>query len=185
MRRALALLLGAVALAGCGLPRLTMTGDSITAIVAPYATADMSSEYRLDVSAHNGARIDQILPYLTEQLKTPPAVAVVNVGTNDAVQGYANWRVAFDQVVAQVASVPCVVFVTVAESTDAYDVTHSQVAAQINAAIAETGYRVADWNAVVLERGLEVSAEGIHPTIPVGAQTLADLIEAQVATCPA
>ena len=160
--------------------RVAIVGDSVTRLAREEIDEALVDEFRVDIQVRDGKRIDEMLPVLHHQLSGPtgpPEVVIVNLGTNDAVQGYDGWPAGFDEVVAATQSVTCVLLVTIAESTNAYgkDGTAAAINDRIRATASEhANVHVVDWNEVVATRGLEVSLEGIHPT-PLGEQIIADL----------
>ncbi len=175
--------------------RVVVAGDSLTALAQPALSAALDGRYPLDYLFRISARTDQITPLMEADRAargTPDAV-VVNLGTNDAVEGGrpADARAAWDDLVHAVRGVPCVVLTTVNTNADALGRTDR--AATINARIEALAaaeprrVKVVDWTGFV--RGLSPAGaatylrpDGIHET-DAGAAWLAAADRAALASC--
>jgi lysophospholipase L1-like esterase len=131
-----------------GAPLVAFVGDSTTALaalpsdLAPEGAiaAVFAGDYDIRVEAQFGRTIGDMVDEVeavVDDAGGPPDVLVVNLGTNDALQGSTEWPAAFDELLSLVADHPCVLLVTVNETIDALVGPTSSTAASINARIAE------------------------------------------------
>lgn len=147
--------------AGARRPLVAFVGDSTTALAA--MPTDLAPDgalagafgdgYRIHVEAQFGQTIGDMLDEVEAVLDDPsgpPDALVLNLGTNDAVQDTTDWPAAFDEMLSLVEDHPCVLLVTVNESTDAFLGSTGTTATSINARIAEavTAPNIfhVDWN---------------------------------------
>ena len=72
---------------GASKPTVVFDGDSITVLATPAIHQLLDPSYDVNVLAVIGIRINQSLPALQSALKLHPDAVVVNLGTNDALQG--------------------------------------------------------------------------------------------------
>jgi hypothetical protein len=119
---------------------------------------------------------------------------VVNLGTNDALQGgvHPDWVSGWDKLIRITRTTPCVVLTTINPAADA--LSHRPIATRINADIRALAaqhpkkYKVADWSRFlsrhVSNQRTYLRAEPIliHPT-PTGAVKLAALDQSALAKC--
>jgi lysophospholipase L1-like esterase len=144
-----------------GAPRVAFVGDSTTALAAmptdlmpDGAIADAFAEdYRIHLEAQFGQTIGDMLDEVETVLDDrggPPDALVVNLGTNDVIEDTTDWADDLDRLLELVADHPCVLLVTVNESTDAFLGPERTTAASINARIAEAvtapNVHHVDWN---------------------------------------
>jgi hypothetical protein len=96
-------------------PTIPVVGDSITFLTGYDISVALRGAYHADVQAKPGKRIDQMLPSLQSAVARRPRAAVVNLGTNDAlqVQTHPNWHRGFDRMIALLAPVRCVELTTI------------------------------------------------------------------------
>jgi lysophospholipase L1-like esterase len=135
--------------------QVAVIGDSITVLSKPYFARAFGSSGGADVRATSGKRIDQMLPALKAALKAKPRAVVVNLGTNDVLQGqyHPNWRPAFDRMIELLAPKHCVVLTTI--SSRAWSPTALPAEADVinraitTAAAAHPNFHILDWNALV------------------------------------
>ncbi len=184
-----------IALVGCGNPdlkrvalagdpdpqRVAIVGDSITVSSAPQIKHALEGRYRTDIRARPGQRIDQMLVALHGALAERPNAVVVNLGTNDVLQGDTHWHSSFDRMIADLADQPCVLITTISTRVTGWDAIPA-IAEQINRAIAETAatrarFHILDWNAAVhTGDGTQLLvADHVHPSA-AGEARLASLI---------
>src|SRR5664280_2384247 len=139
MRAAASIVVVGVVSAGCsgggdGTPHVAVVGDSITTLDHGEITSVLDPPYAVDFYYQNGMRIDQMLPRLRDGLavRGPGVPVIVNLGTNDALQGGRNVdpQKSWDQLLAITNDTPCVVFTTVNSVADAY--ARGKVAAALN-----------------------------------------------------
>ena len=175
-------------------PSVVFAGDSITVLATPAIHQLLDPGYDVDVLAVIGIRIGQSLPALQSALRSHPDAVVVNLGTNDALQGgrHPDWVVGWDKLIRITRSTPCVVLTTVNPAADS--LSHRAIATKINAQIRALAaqhpkkYQVADWSRFLSRHGSErrtyLRAEPvlIHPT-RAGAAELATLDKSALAKC--
>jgi lysophospholipase L1-like esterase len=147
------------------------------------------NEFRTEVRAQSGVRIDQMLEQLEEAVASEPHDVVVNLGTNDAdqVRTHPDWRTGLVRMVELLEPVPCVVLVTVGTRVDAR--TGTTTARDINvalvqAAAAHPNFHVLDWNALTLgpEGDTLLEPDDVHLS-DRGKAVLAERLERTVAAC--
>jgi len=175
-------------------PRVTITGDSITDLAAAALRRELSARYSTSILAVPGATMTMMTPYLRDQLATGPDVAVIDLGTNDAMTDNPHWARDVAAIRATIAPVPCVELVTVndtvADRMGSFFTRRSvTVGARINAALHEAAamsphVHLVDWKAAVdgdaAPGGPNVlTSDGIHPT-PLGQAWLAHHIREAV-----
>jgi lysophospholipase L1-like esterase len=171
-----------VALAGDPNPqRVAIVGDSITVSSTPQIKHALEGRYTTDIHARPGQRIDQMLVDLHGALAERPNAVVVNLGTNDVLQGDTQWHSSFDRMIADLAGQPCVQITTISTRVTGW-VAVPAIAEQINRAIAETAasraqFHIVDWNAAVhTGDGTQLLvADHVHPSA-AGEARLASLI---------
>ena len=174
--------------------RVTVAGDSITALEQPQLSAILTN-YTISYVFRYGISIAPATALLRKELASDgrPGGLVENLGTNDALTGHKGTGPppTLDPVVSAATGIPCVVLTTISTRADARG--GSDVAASLNAEIARlhrqdpARYQVVDWNGFVeLLRPADffrfIQADQIHPT-PLGAQWLAQADAAALAAC--
>lgn len=159
---------------------VAIVGDSITVLVRPHLSRALGEGYDTDVRAENGRRIDEMLAPLQDALRRHPRDAVVNLGTNDALQvaPHPDWRTGFAYMIELLAPVRCVVLVTVSTKLDRGPATET-VARDINAALVRAAaehpnLHLIDWDGALHAPGGTslLGPDRIHPT-PKGTAALA------------
>jgi GDSL-like Lipase/Acylhydrolase family len=205
-RPAIAMLMGCTLLASCTVaagqtppsskPQVVAIGDSITAYSSSDIHRALDPDYRVNISARLGKRIDQLLPVLTTSLKKHPKALIENLGTNDAIQDNRNWERSWNQMIGMVKDVPCVVLTTVNALPDELGggkLRQVSVAADINrrirhlAEIDPNKYQTVDWNGFL--QGLTLAnflhylvPDLVHPS-PGGEQWIASQDKAALSRC--
>src|SRR2546421_1254098 len=151
-------------------PRVAIVGDSITVSSTPQIKHALEGRYTTDIHARPGQRIDQMLVDLHGVLAERPTAVVVNLGTNDVLQGDTRWRRSFDRMIAALGGQPCVEITTISTRVTGW-VAIPAIAGQINRAIAETAasraqFHIVDWNAAVhTGDGTQLLvADHVHPS---------------------
>ena len=178
-----------------GQPRVSVIGDSITALAQPDISAALGPSYDIDYVFRISVRIDQLLGLVAadQQAHGPTAAAVINLGTNDAIAGGTDTHApaSFDRLVTAVDAVPCVVLTTIGPFADERG--RSDVGAALNrtmvglASADPTRYKVVDWNRFVTgldsqRRPSFLQPDLIHET-PAGARWIAASDKAALDTC--
>jgi hypothetical protein len=191
---AFALMLSAGGSPSASKPSVVFVGDSITVLATPAIHQLLDPDYDVEILAVIGIRINKSLPALESALTFHPHAVVVNLGTNDALQGglHPAWKSSWDKLIRITRNTPCVVLTTVNPAADA--LSHRPTATKINADIRALAaqnpkkYKVADWSRFlsrhVSSQRIYLRDEPIliHPT-PVGAQELASLDQSALARC--
>ena len=191
---AFAIVLSAGGSSGASKPSVVFDGDSITVLASPAIHQLLDPRYDVEVLAVIGIRISQSLPALEAALRSHPYAVVVNLGTNDALQGASrtDWVSSWDKLIRITRTTPCVVLTTINAAADALG--HRPVATRLNtrmralAARNPRKYKVADWSHFLtrdvknLRMYLRAEPILIHPT-PLGAVKLAALDQEALAKC--
>jgi lysophospholipase L1-like esterase len=168
--------------------KVAVIGDSITVLSAVAIQKQLGDHP--NIQAELGKRIDEMLPALRDALQKKPDAVVVNLGTNDVLQGtiHPDWRPGFLQLVQALEHTDCAVLVNI-NTTATNRSARPEFAPQINAAIAKAAethdnFHVIDWDAIVHAPGGDalIQPDTIHPTGP-GAQRLAREIRHTLADC--
>jgi lysophospholipase L1-like esterase len=118
---------------------------------------------------------------------------VINLGTNDVVQGWPIDQSAagLEQIVSLFPDANCIHLTTVSEFMPDRTSTTEADAIALNDAIrtmAATNpqIRIVDWNEIVAEQqaaGVDLTSDGVHPT-DEGQQLLVDAYEESMLACP-
>jgi hypothetical protein len=180
--------------AGASKPSVVFDGDSITVLATPAIHQLLDPRYDVNVLGVIGIRINQSLPALQSALRFHPDAVVVNLGTNDALQGgeHPDWVSGWDRLIRITRNTPCVVLTTINPAADA--LSHKPIARRINAAIRRLAaqhpmkYKVADWSRFLSRNVSNQRAYLltqpilIHPT-PAGAEKLVALDQKALAKC--
>ncbi len=155
---------------------VAVVGDSITYFSSPYIERSLRGDgYRID--ATTGYWMPQMYPAIQQLLPSSPAAWVVELGTNDARYGNANWPSDLSREVNAIAAQRCVVLVTVNPRL-------GSIATGIDQAIASTvagqsNFHSLDWGNIEWQKPKWVSPDGIHPS-PRGRAELAKLMRLTV-----
>jgi hypothetical protein len=156
-------------------PRVLVLGDSITDRSQAALKDELGAGFDLSIDGKTSFRVGQQLQSAERWSSRDFDQIVINLGTNDAIQGAAVEQSAAD-LAAMVALFPearCIHLVTVNEDIPAEaDPEAARRAAQLNhhlwtLAAADPRLHVVDWAALVraeLERGAEPTLDGVHPT---------------------
>jgi hypothetical protein len=91
---------------------VAVVGDSITYLSSPYIERTLKSD-GYAIRAKESQIMAQVYPYLQSLVGTSPYGWIIELGTNDARSGIANWATAFNQEVSTLTSQRCVVLDTV------------------------------------------------------------------------
>lgn len=160
---------------------VALVGDSITELSEPRLRQELGGTYRLRVRARGGYRIDQLEPYAVEVAATRPEQVIVNVGTNDVLQGWPTEAsaTALGRMLDDFRGTRCVAVVTVNEQmADPTDTATHDRAVAFNAEVrrlaAARGITVIDWAATVEGRaadgapggtaGEALTVDRVHPS---------------------
>ena len=186
-------LAGSVAWAGSGpvVAEAATTGESagVVAVVGDSLLVQARDRVPHRVWARNSrelAHSQKLLRRITRI--TDLRVLVIALGTVDVAAQIpaAEMRTRLDHTLAEVAPVPCLLFVNVkvAGVSHWYNQNWERDATRWNESVLATGQRVADWDRVAQQHPEYFIADGMHFT-PVGIEGYADFIAGQVSTqCP-
>jgi lysophospholipase L1-like esterase len=159
-------------------------------LATPNIREALSGTYDETIIAENGQRVAEMTPRLQQAIDDDaPAAVIVNLGTNDAVQGRSSARAVsdFERLVETTAEVPCVVLTTLSTTLDASF--ENSVATELNARIRKlrandpNRYQVVDWDAAVSAPGGAARlmadpasgiSDGVHENATAGRQWFAD-----------
>ena len=167
----------------------------MTALDQPDLSTALDPTYAVGYVFRISVRIDQMLVPVASDLQDhgPTTAVVINLGTNDAIAGgnSAPAMASFDQLLATVGSVRCVVLTTIGPFAD--DRGGSDVGATLNRRMADLvagdprRYKLVDWNRFLgtLGPGTRqhyLQSDLIHET-PAGARWIAASDAAALRTC--
>lgn len=165
---------------------VAVIGDSITELASQPIQDAFALRYHADISARSGKRIDEMLPDVRVAVEDHPDAIVIDLGTNDVLQGHLRappWQAGFMRMVAMVEREPCVELTTISTRVNGW-AARPAIANDINRTIADTvaarpNFHVIDWNAAVHEPGGSdlLVPDHIHPSF-AGMAKLASLIRA-------
>lgn len=176
-------------------PKVVLMGDSITYISAPAFKKELKGSYELVVSGTPKRRADERVEDAAVLDATHPDAVVVNLGTNDVLQGRPPQSAAdaLEKIGKTFADAECVVLVTVNENMfNAERASLGPDAKALNQeilAMAEKhGWGVVRWDEIVRrylaegEKQGHLSVDTVHPR-PVGRKLLADAYGKALASC--
>ena len=160
--------------AGCAMfhDRVVILGDSITRLGADSLHAALDDDYSVHIVAKFGARTDEMQTDATLVARGRPDKVIINLGTNDAIQGYpaASTGHHLQQLLDTFDAARCTVFVTIDDALEVYGSPRRAGAQAVNAEIRRIAdgrpdVKVVDWNRIVAENGgiLTVTSDGVHP----------------------
>lgn len=180
---------------GCGLftsgPRVVLLGDSLTVLTFDEMSRVADGDFTLELNATAGKRIDENLDAADLLAATNPPQVVINLGSNDILQGRDVNLVMSDleTMVDQFANVGCLHIVTINEQLKPGPGAVATAAQQVNDQIRELAKRrlstdIIDWNQIVVDNGFEsvVGSDRIHPN-DRGVELLADAYVAAMRAC--
>jgi hypothetical protein len=178
-------------------PKVDVVGDSITWLATPDISGALAPHYAYLVSGKVGYTIAQQQPtinFLLANNSGAPADVIVNLGTNDAMKqhqpgGYPQYQADYNNMVASLAGVHCVILVTINTLTD---YPSGNTAQTINSDIAQTvatrhNFHEIDW-ANLISQGNNAQqwlnpTDMVHPNA-AGQQEIANLyLQALQADC--
>jgi hypothetical protein len=170
-------------------PRVLVLGDSITDHGQRELRDTIGPLYALSIEGQDNFRVDEQLPAAQRWATREFRHLVINLGTNDIVQGWPLDATAasLEELVALFPDVPCVHLTTVALDLGS---ARSEQARALNEAIdamasQDRRIHIVDWAEVVAsaqDRGQELTSDGVHPT-DEGQRLLADAYEESMMEC--
>ena len=192
-----ALLVGATACSSSG-DAVAVVGDSITALDQPALEEDLGDSYRFTVTGNFGKTVAEVLPNAEVVAASKPSQVIVNLGTNDVLQGLPvdTSMTAMRQMIDLFPSARCIHLVNVNEHMVVQDTRTSRAAQaqRFNAALEDLAagdgrVSIIDWNEVAAgELNDEeppfssLTEDSIHPTA-AGNTQLNELYATALADC--
>jgi lysophospholipase L1-like esterase len=177
-------------------PRVLILGDSITDRGQRFLHDELDASYALSIDGKASFRIDQQLPSAQRWSTRPFSQVVINLGTNDADQGWPTEQSAeaLTTMVGLFPQATCIHLVTINEQLpDLHGRNPAATAKALNTVIRQLSagnprVRMVDFDGIVRERrqrGVEdPTIDGVHPTDETH-QLLAEAIRESLDTCNA
>lgn len=177
-----AVLLLATSCSGRGGNKVGVIGDSITSMSEEPLRKGLASTYDLQISAQFGARSDEMLQRVKTVASSNPAQAIINLGTNDALQQRPvdQTRASLDEMVTYFSSADCVFLVEINEAITDNGTPRAVEARAINDQIRDIDHdvdnvHVIGWNKELAENG--GSGDLTFDTVHLTAKGVALLVE--------
>jgi lysophospholipase L1-like esterase len=180
-----------------GRPTVAIVGDSITDQGESVLTSDLSEEWRLRIEGASGSTIAEQLKAADALGGRDPQQVIVNLGTNDVMNGddLDQSAAALRQIVAAFPHAACIHLVTINQGIVLGGVSFAPRSAQLNRAMTEIAaddprVEVLDWSRVVGADDAVDHSEGpllrdtVHPTTS-GQHVLARMYAEALTGCPA
>lgn len=179
--------------AGSGAPVVVVVGDSITEQGEDELVAALGEEWDLVVDGRSGWTAGDMVPPARQLGVLEPTQVIVNLGTNDVLQGNRTGAAVDDleEIIAAFPGASCLHLVTIADEIVWADVDRSAGAVELNDAIrgivgTDPRVHLIDWAEQVRADGgrtEELLHDTVHPTV-VGHELLADAYGAALRDCP-
>ncbi len=176
-----------------------LVGDSITLLSGGELRAALGGSYAVKIDATSGHRIDEQMGAAASAVARKNEQIIINLGTNDVMQGDTDIDDAgarLEEMVAMFPDVRCIHLVTVSDAVRHDGVDPSEVprrAKAINDTIRSLAHeddriRVVDWNQMVRDYqrdhpGTSPTEDTIHPN-DAGKELLVDAYKAALTNCP-
>jgi lysophospholipase L1-like esterase len=164
-----------VVVVGCGGvsgKNVGLIGDSITDLSRGPLQQALGNENHIEIVGKFGARSDQVLPDVNVIAASQPAAAIINIGTNDALQQVppAQFAANVQRILDELKEVPCRYLVAINDGiTDKATGASRQPQAQalnqeLDALGKKNGIDVIDWNHTIATNGGNgaVTFDAIH-----------------------
>jgi hypothetical protein len=147
-------------------------GDSIT-YISGHAISKAFKRYEvIGFAATPGADMAYMLPTVKNIAATNPFVFVIELGTNDAYYNIPDWQTHFNNEVAAITSVHCVVLLTVNPNLGPSAPGLNQ--AMYYATLSHRNIHELDWGNIQLQNPAWLGPDHVHPT-PAGSRVMATL----------
>jgi lysophospholipase L1-like esterase len=156
---------------------VAVVGDSITERGEAVLGQELSSHWRLRVDGRSGYTVAEQLPAAEALAEGDPSQVVVNLGTNDVIQGHPAPRVDADlrELVGRFGAADCIHLVTINESMAVGGADLAAPAREVNQAIRTLASEdpridVVDWAGIVRDdeatgrSGGPLLSDTVHPT---------------------
>jgi hypothetical protein len=173
-------------------PRALILGDSITDHGQRELNDTIGPLYALSIDGQDNFRIDDQLPVAERWATRPFQQVVINLGTNDAVQGWPldQSSANLTKLVGMFPNAECIHLTTINEHLKGRSPEAGPSAAALNdqiraMAAADPRIDVVDWNALVetkMAQGVDLTSDGVHPTRD-GGQLLINAYEKSMESC--
>jgi lysophospholipase L1-like esterase len=172
-------------------PRVLVLGDSITDHGQRQLRDTIGPLYALSIEGQDNFRADELLPAAQRWATRDFQQVVINLGTNDVVQGWPTETTTetLTQLVSLFPHARCIHLTTVnvdlgpgADEGSRADAINEQLRVIANT---DPRVRVVDWKAIVdteTAQGVKLTSDGVHPT-KEGQQLLVDAYEASMDPC--
>ncbi len=166
---------------------VAVVGDSITVLIEDRLSSGAYNQW--DVAATIGATVEQMRPGAKELVSGQHDEAIINLGTNDALEGVPR-RTTIANLEAMIDSfsgVDCIHLVTVGTELPASGVNAPAAAAEINDWLRRTAderdnVAIIDWQAEIAAEGGLLRPDRIHPT-ERGRTRLVEMMRDAVGSC--
>jgi lysophospholipase L1-like esterase len=170
-------------------PRVLVLGDSITDHGQRQLRDTIGPLYALSVEGQDNFRADELIPAAQRWATRDFQQVVVNLGTNDVVQGWPTDMTSdtLAQLVSYFPGARCIHLTTVNADIGDAAVERAEAVNERLREIANEDPRIhiVDWSAIVEEeaaQGVQVTSDGVHPT-KEGQQLLVDAYEQSMTPC--
>lgn len=172
-------------------PRVVLVGDSITDVSRTEFDVALGDAYDVEVIGRFGKRTDEVVTDVEALAASPPSAVVINLGTNDVLQGVPAEQAAasLERMAGLVDRADCLVLVTINESMSVNGTSYTDGAEALNERIEQIAddhgnASVLDWNAVIDDHGGndEVTWDTYHPS-DAGRKVLADAYRDAIDSC--
>jgi hypothetical protein len=173
-------------------PPVLVLGDSITDHGQRELRDSLGPIYSLSVEGQDNFRVDDLLPVASRWATRDFDQVVVNLGTNDVMQGWPmdQTEAGMQKLVGLFPNADCIHLTTLSELFPERSASVRPDAATFNRAIqdmstADPRIRIVDWNAIVVDqaaKGVDVTSDGVHPTKD-GQRLLVTAYERSMASC--
>ena len=171
--------------------KVGLIGDSITDLSQAPLHQALDATYEVELVGKFGARTDEVLPEVKVIAASMPSQAIINIGTNDAIQQVplAQTRASIDEMVTAFAAAKCVFLVEINEAITAQGAPRTAEARAINEQlrdIADTvpNVRMLEWNNEIAANGgpTVITFDTVHLSTK-GVVVLADAYRKALADC--
>ncbi len=164
-----------------------IVGDSLTYLSKPSIERSLDHTWSYNIQAIEGRNIRSMTGPASQMIHGPtgpPTSVVINLGTNDVLEGNRNWQSDWNKLLSVVSPVHCEVLFTLNDFIDAYRRPRGATAQEFNRLIDQdraadpSRVHIIDWNAAVQANHRAIAAaqlrggplpaplirgDGVHP----------------------